>query len=76
MKSADNTFDKHRLPSNSKIHPISEKLMRTNKEKGKHLTYAAYIEQLDEFFSLFDKNNDEKIGLGEYKKFCRQGWVH
>ena len=75
-KNGDLAVSVSELPSNSKIHPISEKLMRTNKEKGKHLTYAAYIEQLDEFFSLFDKNNDEKIGLGEYKKFCRQGWVH
>jgi hypothetical protein len=64
------------LPSNSKIHPISEKLMRTDKEKGKHLAYAAYMEQLDEFFYLFDENDDKKIGLGEYKKICRQGWIH
>ena len=75
-KNGDLAVSVSELPSNNKIHPISEKLMRTDKEKGKHLTYAAYIKQLDEFFSLFDQNNDEKIGLGEYKKFCRQGWVH
>ena len=75
-KNEDLAVSVSELPPNSKIHPISEKLMQTNKKKGKHLAYAAYIEQLDEFFSLFDENNDEKIGLGEYKKFCRQGWVH
>ena len=75
-KNGDLAVSVSELPSNSKIHPISEKLMRTDKEKGKHLAYAAYIEHLDEVFSLFDENDDKKIGLGEYKNFCRQGWIH
>ena len=64
------------LPKESKIHPIFKNYSQTSEDKGDWLDFNSFLSSLSEFFSEIDENQDGKVKITEYWKFCSKDWFH